>query len=188
MKNIVIIFTLITALFMSCDGRQSQRESLEAAVTKFKDSVGTIEVIKYFPEEYSENVTDTILSNGYRVIIKTFSDMEHQVVQEFRKDTIVNKHYYRDYKSIVTIYKNDKEILSKNIDKSNLYNENLLEDDDLKNVILQGVSLNQADTQSEHLKIDIWFCKPETDDCLNFKLSVDSDGKYEIVNDDSQNY
>ena len=179
MKHILFISILITVLFMSCDGRQSQRESLEAAVTKFKDSVGIIEVIKYFPEEYSENVTDTILSNGYRVKIKSFSDMEHYVTQEFIKDTIVNKHYYRDYKSIVTIYRNDEEILSKEIDKSSFFKQNLLDEVDLKNVILQGVSLNQSDFQSNtnFLQIDIWFCKPETDDCLNFKLSIDSDGK-----------
>ena len=79
MKNIVIIFTLITALFMSCDGRQSQRESLQNALNDFNKNQTPIDVIEYYPKEYTEIVTDTIISNTLEVKIKNYTLMDKQI-------------------------------------------------------------------------------------------------------------
>ena len=58
-------------------------------------------------EKYNEIITDTILSNGYRVKIKNFTNMDKLV--ELPKSIVLDKpHDFRQIDSEITVYKDDK--------------------------------------------------------------------------------
>lgn len=187
MKNILIVLILVCVGFVSCDGRKSQSESLKESIEKFKDSVGPIEIIKYIPKDYAENVTDTILSNGFRIKIKTFTDMEHGIVDSISiKDSITSKTIRRDFLSEVTVFKNDRQIFSKTIDKSTFEKQYELIKGQLKEMILSSVWVNQVhDNDKDIVQIEFDFCLPEnlekeySSRCyIHFRLMINPDGTY----------
>ena len=78
------------------------------------------ENIQYIPETYTEIITDTILNNGFRVKVKTYTEMQDNVLNEFTIDTIKYKFYYRNYTSKLTIFFKNSLILDETINKSYL--------------------------------------------------------------------
>ncbi|AXP82603.1 hypothetical protein CJ739_3541 [Mariniflexile rhizosphaerae] len=177
MNKLIYILVIILA-FVSCNGGKTKKDALKTSVEKFKDSIGTLEIEKYIPEAYSETITDTILSNGFKVKIKTFTDMEHSVLNMFKQDTIVYKHYYRDAIAEITIFKNDIQIVSQKIDKSFF----LKRDNELKDYFeianLSGVWLNEKESlDKDKISIFIMFCKPETDYYYLNEMIVDGNGE-----------
>lgn len=177
MNKLIYILVIIFA-FVSCNGGKTKKDALKTSVEKFKDSIGTLEIEKYIPETYSETITDTILSNGFKVKIKTFTDMGHSVLNMFKQDTIVYKHYYRDAIAEITIFKNDIQIVSQKIDKSFF----LKRDNELKDYFeianLSGVWLYENESlDKDKISIYIMFCKPETDYYYLNEMIVDGNGE-----------
>lgn len=119
----------------------SPQESLKQK--KLLDSFS--ENIKYIPEEYAEVVTDTTLSNGFMVHIKTYTDMTSGIVIDsvVKNDSITSKTIKRDLISEVTVYKDGKEILSKTINKSLFLDEYENHKNTLKDMTLENVWVNQ---------------------------------------------
>lgn len=182
MKNFILILVLIAISFTSCDGRKSKSESLKEAVKEFNDTIGPIEVIKYFPETYAETLTDTILSNGFKIKIKAFTDMTSNYLNEFTKDTILNKYYYRNYIADVIVYKNETEVFNKRINNSFFINYDESFTSLLKDKVLNGFWINEKYVQSNNnIIIDFLFCKPETQSCIYFELYIDEKGDYKII-------
>ncbi|RYH71869.1 hypothetical protein EVU94_14420 [Flavobacteriaceae bacterium 144Ye] len=184
MKYYYLFAVLLCVAFSSCDGRKSHKESLEESVTEFKDSIGPIENIKYFPEEYAETVTDTILSNGYRVKLKTYTDMENSVLNEFKVDTIVHKHYYREFIASIYIEKEGVEISNLNIDKDFIIKNDESSDfykSFYEDALLYSVWLSEYNsTISDKIIFIISLCKPESDDCIMYETIIHYDGKVEL--------
>lgn len=182
MKNIILLFVLIAISFTSCDGKKSKSESLKDAVKEFNDTIGPIEVIKYFPDTYAETITDTLLTNGFQIKIKAFTDMSSNYLNEFTEDSIIYKHYYRNYIADVIVYKNETEVFNKRINNSFFINydesySSLLED---KN--LNGFWINEKNALSkDNIIIDFLFCKPETQSCIYFELYIDDKGDFKII-------
>ena len=99
---------LITVLgFTSCEGRISKTQALEKDIKEFQDSV-SIQVDVYKPKNYLEREVDTTLSNGFRVKIKTYTDMDNNVLFTKIKDTINYQKYYRNFKFEILVEKSGK--------------------------------------------------------------------------------
>ncbi len=114
----LFVLCFFVLCFAACDGRdrlhQTPQETLQES--KLLDSFSTKTV--YIPATYTEIKTDTILSNGFRIKIKTYSDLENNLVDTVKKDTILNQTYYREFISEVTVFKDEKEVFNKAIDKT----------------------------------------------------------------------
>ena len=177
MKKLTLISLLLAiTIFASCDGKDRARLTLEEKITNNEVPKSFFEKTAYFPKEYTEVETDTILNNGYRVHIKTFSDMNNSYVKEFDKDTIKYKHHYRDFLSSITVWKDDKEIFFNTIDKE-FFEKKVSTDSDLNNMTFHNVWLDeQTSTYDNAVIIKSLFCKPETDDCIVFKMTIDNTG------------
>ena len=67
---------MIRIYIISCDGRQNKRESLQKSITEFNAKYSQSESITFFPKEYTEIVTDSIVSNRVKVSIKNYSSMD----------------------------------------------------------------------------------------------------------------
>ena len=62
MKNILIVLILVCVGFVSCDGRKSRSESLKKSVAEFNEKQSDVVIVSYYPKEYTEVVTDTLIS------------------------------------------------------------------------------------------------------------------------------
>ncbi|RIA09600.1 uncharacterized protein DUF4738 [Flavobacteriaceae bacterium MAR_2010_72] len=181
MKYSIFIIILLILVFSSCDGRISKHESLKASVEKFKDSTGVIEIINYFPSDYSEQVTDTLLHNGNRVRIKAYTDMNHNVLNEFKDQSTLTKHYYRNYLAEILISKEGNTVFNKTMDKTVFIEHDPSLESYLKASTLHGVWLNQSKSiNNGTFVIDFLFCKPETDTCFYFEMNIDEYGVFNI--------
>ncbi len=185
MKSLLSIsFLMLMVLFASCDGRDRMRKTSKEVLQESKLLDSFSENTTYFPESYSETVTDTILSNGTKVSIKAYTDMQNSVLNAFKSDTINFKHYYRDFIADVSITTNNKKNLNYTIDKSFLKKHDTLSKVDntfYNNAIITSISLAQYDSLSTNKTIlIISLCKPETDNCSTYRMLVDQDGELEL--------
>ncbi|MFI0428889.1 hypothetical protein [Mariniflexile sp. HMF6888] len=182
MNKLIYILVIVLA-FVSCNGK-TKKDTLKTSVEKFKDSLGTLEIEKYIPETYSETVTDTILSNGFKVKVKTFTDMKHSVLNIFKQDTIVYKHYYRELASQVTINKDGNEILKLLVDKNFIiehdaafeFNKEFYNESAFYSIWFSELN----STIYDHVVFIVSICKPESDDCLMFEITIDMKGNYQV--------
>lgn len=177
MKKLLLLTLILTfTIFASCDGKDRARLSLEEKIENKDLPSSFFEKTEYFPKEYTEIETDTILNNGYRVNIKTFSDMNNSYIKEFVKDTINYKHHYRDFLSSITIWKDDKEIFFNTIDKD-FFEKKISGRRTLNDMTFHNVWLDeQTSTYNNAIVLNSLFCKPKTNDCVVFKMTIDNTG------------
>lgn len=183
MKNLLLLTVIILSI-LSCNGNKTKSDTLKASVEKFKDSLETLEEIKYFPENYSETETDTLLSNGFRVKVKTYTDMKHSVLNTFKQDSIVYKHYYRELISQVVIKKDNNKVNELFIDKDFIKNNDTsfeFNKEFYKSASYYSIWLSELNsTISNEVFLIVSVCKPESDDCLMFKITIDEKGGYKV--------
>lgn len=179
MRNLFGLLVLVIIGFTSCEGRRTHGQSLAESVKEFKANT-IIEKVNYIPSEYNEIVTDTMLSNGFRVKISTFSDMKNSVPIVSKLDNVVKKKNYRQHIGEIEIFYNEKLITRTNIKKSFFFDEEDHEFSDSS--ILKAVNLNFISSLKDKLLINITYCIPESSDCKDFILSIDSSGNYMVDN------
>ena len=188
MNKLLVFISAILLAFISCDGRHRAYQSNQDILKEHKLYKSFSENVKYLPETYSEIITDTILSNGFNVKIKTYTDMEHSYLSEFTKDTIQYKNYYRDIKTSVNISKGNQVITSKLITKDLFIDYDNSYSKSLKNEIIQEVWLNQyASIKNNSVILNVLFHKPNSKDYIYYTLTFMDNGEYSIKNELEQN-
>jgi len=169
--KLLVFITLIT----SCDGKDRARYTPEEKLEQSNLPKSYFLKEKYQPEEYSEVVTDTIINNNINISIKTYTDMSHNILNEFKIDTIHYKHFYREIISNLIITIDGKTIFNDTIDKSNfINNENNLF---WKDALMLGLYLNDTQTTKESLYFNVSFCMIESEICQDYGLIIDNNGK-----------
>jgi hypothetical protein len=185
MRKLLLLLCVITIAFTSCDGRKTNNQSLTESIEVFKMN-NTIVKVSYIPEHYIERKTDTVLSNAYAISIKTYTDMDSNIIKSIKTDTIHYNSYYRNVISQINIkQKNDivfHQIIDKAFISSHTDNADLLDKS-----ILQGVWLNQAlSLQNDAVVIDLRYCEPKKDRCLMYQLYINKNSV--TVNRLKENY
>lgn len=189
MKTLVYLLAFTFAiLFASCDGKERARISTTEKIENSQLSKSFFEKTEYFPKEYTEKVTDTILKSGYAVNIHFYSDMNNAILNDFKIDTINYKHYYREFKATVSVSKNAKKIVSQDLDKATFIKNNPENKAFLDEAIMQFVEVNQETSTKNQAVIDVVFCKPESDDCLTYQMQVNQEGDYTLKLTDKSYY
>ncbi len=189
MRKILILLLIIVIGFTSCEGRKTQSQALSESIEEYKKSA-SLEVDVYHPETYVEREVDTLLSNGYRVKIKTFADMDNSVLFTKIKDTINYQTYYRNYKFDIRVEKNGKLIYKERFDKSKAnkalnYNSNYASGSQLYNfdklAVLKSIQVDEDVSLKNVVAIDIMFAIPESNKYSNHKLFIDEKGLSNFV-------
>lgn len=174
MNKLFTLFILIIIVLLNCDGRDRKHKTNEEVLKENKLLDSFSESIKYIPEVYTEENTDTILSNGFRVKIKTYTEMQDNVFNEFIIDSIKYKFYYRNYTGKLDVFYNNASILKETIDKSYLNkNEDKAFWDD---AIMAGISLDEHNSTKKEVFISVLYCIPESETCKEFNIIVDKEG------------
>ncbi|MGB6269581.1 MAG: hypothetical protein WBF67_11295 [Olleya sp.] len=182
MNKYTLLLLVILIAFLSCDGRDRVHKTPKEVLTENKLLDSFSENIQYFPKEYTETITDTILSNGFRVKIKTFTDMDNSVLDEFKQNNIHHKHYYRNNVSTILVTKNEI-IFDELIDENFFIKHDNRQKDFFEELNLQGVWIDdEKSTLNSNVSIDVLFCKPETDICEYFNIKIENNGTFKIKN------
>ncbi|WP_340155482.1 hypothetical protein [uncultured Winogradskyella sp.] len=189
MKQLVLLLLIIGIGLSSCEGRKTQNQALSESIEEFKKTVN-FETNIYIPETYIEQEVDTLMSNGFRVKIKTYSDLSNAVRFSKIKDTINYQTHYRNFKFDISISKDDKEIYNESFDKQKInkvfkYNTNLFSGSDLYNfntlAVLKSINVNDDPSYKNMVLIDIMYAIPESDKYATHRLFIDNNGKSNVV-------
>lgn len=144
------------------------------------------ETVTYIPEKYSETEIDTTMSNGFRVFIKTFTDMDSSVLNEVKQDTIIHKTYFRNSIINIEVAKNGKELFNENFEKDFFIEKYPEYNGNLENSVLQLVWLDDNRFNENKVFIKIAFCIPDSEICFDYDLTVHGDGSYSIKETDKE--
>ncbi len=174
----------ICIVFINCEGRTTQSHALAEDIEEFNKKA-TIEVDVYKPEAYVEREVDTLLNNGYRVNIKTYSDMENTVLFTKIKDTINYQTHYRNYKFDILIEKDGKLIYNESFNKQRInqllkFSTKTKSNDFEELGILKSINLNRNSPLLDVIKIDVMYEIPETDKRSLYTLVINAEGVLKV--------
>ena len=176
MKNIFFVVALVSIICLSCDGRQTKKESLEHAISEFNLTSSPIEMVTYQPEAYVEIVTDTIVSNSVKVSIKNYALLDEQILVSDVKDAIYRKiNYQRVFASEIHVSSASKDIFSIHISAKQFKAINA--DPFWDNATLQHAWVNQELSTMNDINLDISFINPKNKAYKLYRMSIDADGK-----------
>ncbi|WP_299554331.1 hypothetical protein [Seonamhaeicola sp.] len=184
LNKLPLLFLLLTIAFCSCDSRKSKNDLLRESITKYKDSIEPIVIVKYIPEENRVTETDTILTTGFRYKISSSVDMNHAIIKEVATDTVIKKYHYR--KSIVKlqVFSENKLIFDATIDSTFLNNySGLVEEIKDADLIISDLRLDPKSLLSP--KADKIFFKiraynPNHELDVRINLHIDKKGHYNM--------
>lgn len=189
MRNLISVFIILIVGFTSCEGRKTKNQALAEDIEEFKKTV-TVQVDVYKPENYLERQVDTILSNGFRVKIKTYTDMDNSVLFTKIKDTINYQTYYRNFKFDILVEKDKKVIYNKSFNKQQAnkvfkFNDNLAKGSHLYNfnklAILNAIQIDDDPSYTNMVNIDVIYAIPETDKVSYHKILINDKGKANFI-------
>ncbi|GAB4164840.1 MAG: hypothetical protein Tsb0033_26440 [Winogradskyella sp.] len=190
MRNILgVLLIIIIGFTSSCEGRKTKSQALAEDIEEFKKTVN-VQVEVYKPENYLEREVDTTLSNGFRVKIKAYTDMDNSVLFTKIKDTINYQTYYRNFKFDILVEKENKVIYNKSFDKQKAnkafkFNSNLVKGSELYNfdklATLNAIQVDDDPSYTNTVVIDIVYTIPETDKVSYHKILINDKGKANFI-------
>ncbi|GEM_PF-3146053 len=183
MKHIIFIIFIGIVALTSCNNRTTERDSLEQAVSRFKKSLEPIEFVEYFPNGYSEKRTDTILSNGVKVSIKSYTDMNRDIIHKTTKDTIsVVTEIHRKWVSEVKIEKNGELIFNETIDDAFFQKYTGINTKALLNTINLETAINtdNFENSNNYIIIDTGLKFIKENKHFLYSMRIDESGNFSI--------
>lgn len=188
MRKLLGLFLMLVIVFSSCEGRKTTHHALSESIEAFKEKV-SLEVDVFEPETYVEHQVDTLMSNGYRVKIKTYSDMDSSVLYTKIKDTINYQTHYRNYKFSILVEKEGKQVFNKQFNKGLVneilsYNANSTNGSALYNfdklAVLKSIEVTDNTALTNVVSIDILYAIPESNRYAIHRLYIDENGKFNV--------
>lgn len=190
MRNLFgILLIILLGITSSCEGRITKKQALAEDIEEFKKTV-SVQLEIFEPESYTEHRVDTTLSNGFRVKIKAYTDMDHSVLFTKIKDTINYQTHYRNFKFDIIVEKDNKVIYDKSFDKQKAnkafkFNPNLVKGSELYNfdklAILNAIQVDDDPNYANMVAIDVMYVIPETDKVSYHKILIDNKGKANFI-------
>jgi len=189
MRNVLGIFLILVIGFTSCEGRKTSNQALSESIEEFKKDV-TLQIDVYEPETYIEREVDTLLSNGYHVKIKTYTDLDNSVLFTKIKDTINYQIYYRNFKFDILVEKDGKLIYQEHYDKSRInkalgyssnINSSIPTHNFNKSATLKSIQIDDELSTNKAIFIDIAYTIPNTEFIDWHKLKINSKGQAKFV-------
>lgn len=179
MKNFFLLVALVAVVYLSCDGRQTKKESLQRAISEFNLKNTPLPVATYHPEGYVEIVTDTIISNHVWVRIKNYSLLDDQILASDAKDAPSKSiNYQRVFVSEISVSTATKDILNTHISAKQF--KTIDADSFWDDATLQHAWVNQEFSTTNDIKLDISFINVKSDAYKLYRMSIDPYGQQTI--------
>jgi hypothetical protein len=161
--------------FLSCDRRKSPSESLKYSIKEFNEEHSGVAIIKYYPNEYTEVVTDTLISNKVKIHIRNYSLLDKSILMTVDKK---KEKHHRVFESNVVVSTPTKEILKTHI-SAEVFKSKYSEDF-WNHATLQHVWVNEELSSPEDIKLDMTFINPSEDSYKLFRMSIYRNGKQKV--------
>ena len=176
--NILAIVSL-AILATNCDGRQTQKQALDKAISEFNKKEQATTIVKYVPERYTEIQTDTIIENDFQVKITNKSLMNTNILSS--ESTVDNRKttlYHRIFQSEIKVYHKNKMVFDQTLSAKRLQRQfpELINDQ----TTLEHTWVVLEESSKDLATIAISFLNPKTDDHKLLKLSIGSKGDITI--------
>lgn len=179
MKNILLVLVIVSVGCVSCDGRKSKSESLKTALEEFNLKQSNFEIATYYPKEYTEVVTDTIISNQIKVHIKNYSDENDTVLISNEPNSTPKKvNYHRVFESDVVISTPTKQVFKAHISAEQF--KSISKDIFWNNATLQQVWVNQELSTIQTIQLDMSFINPKEKTYKLYRMSIDGNGQQQL--------
>ncbi|MHA7944106.1 hypothetical protein ACJOV8_013600 [Formosa sp. 3Alg 14/1] len=178
----VFILLIITTL-TCCDGRHKLNKKPRQVLADNGMLTSFSERINYLPEHYSETITDTILNSGFKIHMKTYSDMNSNVLNVKTKGNLEVKTFYRDAMADVSVQLNNHTIFNQTISKTFISKHIKEVSDGLQPYILKSIWIDDTYVSSKNsVSFNILFNKPgTTTEYKSYLLTITNEGDYKIT-------
>lgn len=178
-KSILLLFIVAIAMF-SCNRYESKRENLQNSISEFSKKHSYLNLVaQYYPEEYTEVQTDSIIANKFKVRIKNFTNMNAQILMSSETDETKTKlNYHRVFESEITIASATKQLFSSTI-KAKDFKDNT-QPEFWNNATLEHVWVNQETSNSKELFVEISFLNPKNNAYKLYELVVNTEGQQRL--------
>lgn len=188
MRALLTLILIITLSNIGCDGRDKVYKTNKEILKEHKLYESFSERITYIPENYQETTTDTIMSNGFYVKIRSYTNMNNSTLITYAKNNLHYKNFHRNINSLVSIYKNNHKTASTLVTKQLFIDYDKSFKTLLINKVIQGVWLNQyASIINNKVILNVHLYEPETKIGTNFVLGFDDEGNI-FINEDLKQY
>lgn len=179
MKNLFFIITIISVAFLSCDGRKSKSNALRDSIKEFNQNQSEIELVTFYPKEYTDLETDTLISNEVKVHIRNYS-LDNETILISSSGNISSKkvNYHRVFESDIVISTPYKHILTTHISAEQFASKD--SDAFWNNATLQHVWLNEELSTTHDIHLDMSFINPANKSYKLYRMSIDINGKQAI--------
>jgi hypothetical protein len=179
MRYLLTIYFLIATLCMSCDGRRNANEALKESVSIFNKKQASIAIISYYPKEYTELVTDTIISKDFKVSIKNYSVMNKNVIgSNSSKNKPKSTTYHRVFESEIIVYKASKDIFRTTISAEQFKGSDV--NPFWNNATFEHAWVHQETSNEDEINLKLSFINPQTKSYKIYQMTIDSYGKQGI--------
>lgn len=179
MKNILIVLILVCVAFVSCDGRKSRSEALKSSIAEYNDRQSELVIINYYPKDYTEVVTDTLISNHLNVHIKNYSLLNEGLFMSIDDKTVTKKQkQHRIFESDVVISTPIKELVNIHISAEQF--KSIYHDKFWNEATLEHVWVNQELSTLNDVNLDMSFINPSDNSYKFYRMSINGNGQRTI--------
>ncbi|WP_100611657.1 hypothetical protein [Confluentibacter lentus] len=178
MSRLYILIILVIS-FIGCDGKYRAHRSNEDVLREANLLESFSEQLKYIPEQPTEIVTDTLLSNGLNIKINYYSVENDPVsITKKSKNGTLTSTYHKNFEAQFHVHKNNK-VIREAVIKKELFHKN--EDHPFwQNAIMQFVWVDYS-TMTEHsIQLNTSFHIPSTHNFKDFTITIFDTGEMKI--------
>lgn len=176
MARTLLVILIACIGFVSCDGRKSKSVALKESIKEFQQKLTPLAT--FYPKEYTEVVTDTLISNSVKVHVKNYSSLNDVIPMTSADKNPKAKTFHRVFESEIAISTNTKEIFRTKISADQF--KNLFNDTFWNNATLQHTWVNEELSTAEEIHLDMSFIDPTTDSYKLYRMSVTMDGQQHL--------
>ncbi len=179
MKKSMLLTLFIAIAFYSCDRRGSVRENLQQSISEFNENQTHLDIVTFYPEAYTEILTDSLISNTFKVSIKNYSKMDSQILMNSETDKKKTKtNYHRIFESEITIALASKNILNTTISAEDFKDSS--SSPFWKNATLEHVWVNQETSDTKEVNLGISIINPKSKAYKLYELVVNTEGEQNL--------
>ncbi len=180
MKYLITIVLLALVVLTSCDRRTSKKEHLENAVSQFNKDLQPLEDKTFYPEDYVEIQTDSIISSVFKVKIKNYASMTAGILMdgttsEGKKQRAV----HRVFESDVMILVKDKVVFNRHISAENF--RPIASSQFWEAATLEHVWVDQDHSNADYLTVNLSVINPKMNAFKLYELRIDASGKETVT-------
>ncbi|GAA4808830.1 hypothetical protein [Litoribaculum gwangyangense] len=180
--NSKLILLLLAISIFGCHNNKTKQDTLNESISKFVNSLKPVEIVEFIPKEYTQVISDTILSNGFRVKIKSYTNMEKSVHKTIINDNYINQNNnYRDWISEVKIEKDGKLIWSETINDDFFLKNEIQKELFLSKAININVRVDEENSiKKDSITLIAGYFDPFENHAVLFNLEIDVMGNHNL--------